>query len=92
MFWVITERANRSAGPTCDRRMVMRPFVVACDASDKGWGEFSLDPARLIAHGFFTPDERMESSTHREQHGIMRSLRAFVRFCLDKKVAVQVDN
>ena len=45
------------------------PVYLAVDASDRGWGAHLINSPATPAHGFFSPEERAESSTHREVRG-----------------------
>lgn len=91
IFWSLCDRESFRGAifPAPEDGAAVR---FACDASDKGWGALSLDPSALIAHGFFKPEEREESSTHRELRGLLHALRAFARHCAGRRVSFQVDN
>ena len=48
--------------------------------------------ANVPAHGLFSPEERAESSTHRDLRGLLGCLRAFLADCRGRAVCLQVDN
>lgn len=91
IFWSLCDR-NSFRGSIFPAPEIGSAVRFASDASDKGWGSLSLDPAGLVAHGFFTPEERDESSTHRELRGLLYALQAFARHCSGRRVSFQVDN
>lgn len=67
--------------------------LVFSDASDIGWGGHLTDLARPpIAHGFFTPNERDESSTFREAVALLETLRSFVSQLSGRDVRAVTDN
>ena len=65
---------------------------LACDASDQGWGALTLSGDAAIAHEYFSPWERLQSSTYRELLGVHRCLQALILRCRDSYVVFQVDN
>ncbi len=66
---------------------------MASDASAIGWGGLRLDgTSAAAAHGFFLPDEREQSSTHREARAALLLLQSFRHVCRNRKVLLQVDN
>ena len=68
------------------------------DASDGAWGCVLLGVSNQQMHGqtraheFFSPEERVQSSTMRELSGVRGSLQAFVPLCQEAEVYVQTDS
>ena len=75
-FWTATGRRDFTSeifrGPTSAPSL-----FIAVDASDIGWGAHDMQDPSDIAHGYFIPEERAESSTHREIRGVFRALISF---------------
>jgi hypothetical protein len=77
----------------------LRSAVVqlATDASNIAWGSLLLHtvgqspPVNHVAHEFFEPWERSQSSSMRELMGVLGSLRAFLPWCRDAVVFCQTD-
>ena len=67
----------------------LRLFV---DASDSGWGGFIDGVRSSSAHGYFTPAERVMSSTWREVRGLLELLRSHVAAIRGKTILVFTDN
>ncbi len=71
---------------------------LASDASDGAWGCVLLGvsnqpmPGQTRAHEFFTPEERMQSSTMRELLGVRCSLHAFLPLCQGAEVYLETDS
>ena len=92
LFWAATDRLTFT-NPILAAPARSRSVFLAVDASDRGWGAYLLTPASSPpAHGFFSPAEREELSTHREVRGLLRCLHAFEPECTGASVFVKVDN
>lgn len=92
-FWSETTR-DEFTGPIFSPSDEGDAVRLAADASDIGRGGLQLTDSvpRAVAHGFFLPDEREESSTHREARGALLVLRSFQHLCQNRRVLLQVDS
>ncbi len=62
---------------------------LASDASAIGWGGLRLDgTSAAAAHVFFLPDEREQSSTHREARAALLLLQSLRHICRNRKVVM----
>ena len=64
---------------------------MASDASNIGWGGHTMQGVMEHAHGYFSKEESVESSTYRELLGVFRCLQAMISLCERKFGVFQAD-